>query len=103
MFLRLSGGNYHFVSELERLRLSLKQLNPKASLKIAMTHYPPIGGDLAPSLASAILEEFHVDICVFGHLHSIRKESLPFGSLHGVRYIFASCDYLDFKPILLKP
>ena len=90
-----------FQKELERLRLSLKCLDSSSSLRIALTHYPPIGADLAPSLASSILEEFHVDICVFGHLHSVIKESLPFGEANGVRYVFASCDYLDFKPVCI--
>lgn len=92
-----------FVKELERLKLSLGCLDPKASLRIALTHYPPIGADLIPSRASAILEVFHVDICVFGHLHSVRKDSLPFGLARGVRYVFASADYLDFNPILIQP
>lgn len=91
-----------FQKELERLKLSLKMLKPDAALKIALTHYPPIGADLAPSSASALLEAFQVDVCVFGHLHSIRQGSLPFGSARGVRYVFASCDYVDFKPILIK-
>lgn len=91
-----------FLKELERLKLSLQCLDPKASLRIALTHYPPIGADLTPSRASAILEAFHVDICVFGHLHSVRKDSLPFGSARGVRYVFASADYLDFHPILIQ-
>lgn len=90
-----------FQKELERLRLSLQQLDQNASLKIALTHYPPIGADLKPSAASKILEEFKVDICVFGHLHSIPKGRVPFGTSNGVQYIFASCDYVEFKPILI--
>ena len=87
-----------FKRELERLRLSLEQLNPKAKTRIALTHYPPIGADLKPSLASAILEEYKIDICVFGHLHSLKKVSL-FGEARGIRYVLTSCDYIDFKPI----
>jgi predicted phosphohydrolase len=90
-----------FVRELERLKLSLAQLPKGATRKIAMTHYPPIGADLAPSRASAILEEYGVDTCVFGHLHSLREGSLPFGVARGVRYVFASCDYLGFSPVKL--
>ena len=90
-----------FQKELERLKLSLQGLDPKASLRIALTHYPPIGADLAPSSASKILEEFKIDVCIFGHLHSLKKGSLPFGTKNGVRYVFASCDYLDFKPVLI--
>lgn len=88
-----------FVRELERLKLSLAQLDPNADLRIALVHYPPIGANLAPSRAAAILEQFNVDICVFGHLHSVRKDALPFGSARGVRYVFASADYLGFTPI----
>lgn len=88
-----------FSRELDRLRSSLSQLDPKAKTRIALTHYPPIGEDLAPSKASQILEEFKIDVCVFGHLHNVRKGTLPFGSARGIRYIFASCDYLDFIPV----
>jgi len=88
-----------FVRELERLRLSLSQLDPSASVRIALTHYPPLGADLKPSRASAILEEFKIDICVFGHLHNVRREALAFGKARGVHYIFASCDYVDFAPV----
>lgn len=88
-----------FERELERLRLSLRQLDPKAKKRIALTHYPPIGCDLKPSRASAILEEFKIQVCVFGHLHNIKKEAPLFGEVRGVRYLFTSCDYLDFIPL----
>ena len=88
-----------FLRELERLRLSLSALDPQASVRIAMTHYPPIGKLLEPSRASKILEEFKINICVFGHLHNVRENSLPFGEARGVRYIFTSADYLDFVPL----
>ena len=88
-----------FARELERLRISLSQLDPSADVRIALTHYPPIGPDLAPSRASEILEEFRIDICVFGHLHNVREGTLPFGEARGVKYVFASGDYLHFKPI----
>jgi predicted phosphohydrolase len=88
-----------FERELERLRLSLKQMNPSAKLKIAMTHYPPISSDLRPSRASAILQEFGVNICVFGHLHNLKKDVKMFGEEGGVKYILTAADYIDFKPV----
>lgn len=88
-----------FARELERLKLSLQQLNPNAKHRIAMTHYPPISADLLPSKASQILEEFKIDICVFGHLHNLKKDKPMFGEVRGVRYYLTSCDYIDFKPI----
>lgn len=88
-----------FSRELKRLILSLQQLSTHAKTRIALVHYPPIGADLSPSQTSAILEKFKIDICVFGHLHNVRPNTLPFGEARGVRYIFASADYLHFTPI----
>lgn len=88
-----------FLRELERLQLSLKQLSPLAPIRIALTHYPPIGPHLNPSRASAILEQFQIQYCVFGHLHNVKKQALPFGPTRGVQYVLTSCDYLDFKPL----
>lgn len=88
-----------FARELERLERSLKQLPSKTNKRIALTHYPPIGADLSSSKASTLLEQYEVDICVFGHLHNVRANSLPFGKARGVEYVFASCDYLGFAPL----
>lgn len=90
-----------FVRELERLRLSLSQLSPQASVRIALTHYPPIGKEMQSSKVSQILEEFRIDYCIFGHLHNVRAGALSFGKKEGVTYLFTSCDYLCFKPLLV--
>lgn len=88
-----------FVRDLSRLEMSLKELDRNASHRIVMTHYPPIGADLADSRTSQLLEKYDVDICVFGHLHSLKPNSLPFGEKNGIQYHLTSCDYLDFKPL----
>ena len=88
-----------FTRELERLRLSLSGLDPKAKRRIALTHYPPIGADMKPTRASTILEEFKIEACIFGHLHNIDKEHTLFGQARGVHYHLTSCDYLDFTPL----
>ncbi|MDE3046471.1 MAG: metallophosphoesterase [Verrucomicrobiota bacterium] len=90
-----------FERELQRLDLSLSQLKPEAKIRIAMTHYPPIGADLKPSRASAILEKYKIDICVFGHLHNIKSGFSLFGEKNGIRYVFAAADYLRFQPICI--
>jgi predicted phosphohydrolase len=88
-----------FERELIRLKLSLEQMDPQAACRIAMTHYPPIGADLAPSKASALLAQYHVNMCVFGHLHSIQKGLSLFGSADGIQYRLVAADYVDFCPV----
>lgn len=88
-----------FDRELERLKLSLAKLDPNAEIRLAMTHYPPIGADLKPSRAGQILEQNGIQICVFGHLHNLKADQPLFGEARGVRYILSSCDYIHFQPI----
>lgn len=92
-----------FERELVRLRLSLEQLDPKADLRIAMTHYPPLGADQHESRVSKILEEFKIDICVFGHLHNIKEGIKLYEKKNKIAYYLTSCDYLGFDPIEVKP
>lgn len=87
-----------FERELLRLEMSLNTMK-QSSKKVIMTHYPPISSDLKDSKASKILEAHDVKSCVFGHLHSVKKEKKIFGSKNEVNYHLTSCDYLDFKPI----
>lgn len=93
-----------FLRELGRLELSLKCLpkDPKI-FKIAMVHYPPIGPDLKPTRASALLEKYGVNACVFGHLHNVNPGTLPFGTKNGITYTFVACDYVKFMPIEIRP
>lgn len=86
-----------FVRELSRLETSLKLL--KGVKRLAMVHYPPIGPDLAPSRASALLEKYGVQTCLFGHIHQVPPGAIPMGSARGVSYHLTSSDYLDFKPL----
>lgn len=86
--------------ELGRLETSLKSMNPACKKRIVMTHYPPIGFNLQETEASRMLEKYHVDVCVFGHLHNVKSGLQLFGKHHGVTYYLTACDYLpDFQPL----
>ena len=89
-----------FRRELMRLERALDAMDKSAKLKIVMLHYPPIGVDLKDSRVSKLLENAGVDICVFGHLHSLRPNQTLFGTKNGITYHLTACDWLGFK--LLK-
>lgn len=89
-----------FQRELHRLEMSLKALDQNAKTRIVMTHYPPIGLDLAPSRASKLLEQYKVSFCLFGHLHGIKEECKTlFGHARGIHYILCAADFIDFAPL----
>ena len=91
-----------FERELGRLELSLREMAKKGSHFIVMTHYPPIGAELTSSRASRLLEDYGVKVCVFGHLHNVKKNIPMFGEKGGVKYYLTSADYLDFTPMQIR-
>ena len=88
-----------FEREIERLLISLQKLDQKAKHRIVMTHYPPISADLQPSRVSLLLEQYNVDICLFGHLHQVKENSLLFGTTVKTKFYLTSADYLKFQPL----
>lgn len=74
--------------------------------RVCLTHYPPLAPSLEPSVVSDLVERSGAGLCVFGHLHNLKKDAggKPrelFGTARGVRYVLASADHLEMKPILL--
>lgn len=92
--------------ELGRLDMALEALERTggdAPLRIALTHYPPVGPGLAPNELTRRFEEAGVRHVVFGHLHALdpaRRHEIG-GEARGVEYHLTSCDFLDFAPKLI--
>ncbi len=83
--------------EIERLRLSLSRLPQDADQRIVLTHFPPLGDNGKPSHITDIISEFHVDLCVFGHLHALGSIPRPGADcrIGKTRYVLTSCDWLE--------
>lgn len=92
----------YLMREVQRLKLSLDQLNPDAKLKIALIHYPPLYSNDLDTPFSKLLAEAGVDLCVYGHVHLSANGRLDASVLNGrhrkVLYQLVSCDTLGFKP-----
>lgn len=84
--------------ELERLKNALSQLDPAATTRIIMTHYPPISMNMADSAASHLFESHHIDFALFGHLHNMPPSPPLYGKKNGTRYCLTACDHLNFTP-----
>jgi uncharacterized protein len=89
--------------ELDRLRQSLAALPSDAGLRIAMVHHPPLGSDGRATPITAILDEHRIDLCVFGHLHSLGSIPRPGAdcTIGRTRYLLVSCDWIGFAPRLV--
>ena len=76
-------------------------MKSKIDTKIALLHFPPVGADGERSRAARILEDYGIDICVFGHIHSVDRSHIPDIplTLKGVTYYPVSSDFVGFKPV----
>lgn len=90
--------------EIIRLRNSLSRLPRSGAYKIAMVHFPPTGEEGGESVITKIMDEFRIDLCLFGHLHSLGDRARPGADcrIHNTRYLLTSCDWLGFKLLELE-
>lgn len=85
-----------FSRELNRLELSLEFMKNKEK-KIVMLHYPPFNIDSSPNEFVDIMEDYDVDICLYGHLHAEGHRFIVEGNIKGIDFYCVSSDYIDFK------
>ncbi|MBQ8648257.1 MAG: metallophosphoesterase [Oscillospiraceae bacterium] len=86
--------------ELGRLRMSLESAGE--SEKIVFLHYPPVyPGTKAPEVI-ALLKEFGVTRCFYGHLHGSFVRHAVQGRVDGIEYRLISADGLNFCPLKIE-
>lgn len=85
--------------ELTRLRLSLEAGRQWGQPLFAALHYPPLLQHREQTDITALLEEYHVSVCVYGHLHGQAHSARVEGEIRGVSYHLVASDFLDFEPL----
>lgn len=91
--------------ELLRLELSLKdgieKFGDDKDIIVCM-HYPPTNNELKEnSEFIQIMKRYNVKKCIYGHLHGEAHKEAIEGNIVGIEIKLVSCDYTDFKLILL--
>lgn len=90
--------------EVIRLKMSLdhaKKLQAESQKEILVfLHFPPIWSDFICEEILALLKEYGITRCFFGHIHSCY--TAPASFVHdGIQFRIISADYLDFIPQIL--
>src|SRR5262245_12995703 len=87
--------------EVGRLRLALKSVNQyqdKYDHLVVALHYPPANDKHEPSGFTDLMDEFSVDVCVYGHLHGEAIKTGLTGRRGRTFYYVVSADAVDFAP-----
>ncbi|HNW86780.1 MAG TPA: metallophosphoesterase [Candidatus Limiplasma sp.] len=85
--------------ELIRLQMALDSAQKTGLPILAMTHFPPLLTDHRDTEFTAMLEQYGVKLCVYGHLHGIGIQNGFSGTHRDVAYQLVSCDSIDFAPV----
>ncbi len=84
--------------EQQRLKVSLEAAVKQGLKPIVFLHYPPIFWSNRNEPMLALLKEFSVEQCYYGHLHGKSHNRAIRGMEDGVLYHLISGDYLQFIP-----
>ena len=68
---------------------------------VCALHYPPLYEGYECKEIVELLEEYGVDLCLYGHLHGPSHRLAFIGVKNNVEYRLIASDYLNFTPILL--
>ncbi|MFO0598176.1 MAG: metallophosphoesterase [Myxococcaceae bacterium] len=93
--------------ETRRLQLSIDDAKAREgkrsqpARRICAVHFPPLYSNQLETAFSKTLEAWGPATCVYGHLHGPGIGAGFVGPHGGVKYVLASCDAAQFKPVLL--
>lgn len=85
--------------ELGRIRMSLDSAT--CDEKIVFLHYPPVTTDTKCDEIIALLQEYGIKKCYYGHLHGIAAKIAVDDVVDGISFKLISCDKLNFLPKLI--
>lgn len=94
--------------ELMRMKSSLDKAKTASEVEhgdiIAVLHYPPVSKNSSFSGFQQIFEDYGIKRVIYGHVHGEDgfKNTIK-GIYYGVNYQLVSLDYLNCKPICIKP
>ncbi len=103
-----AGDEKVFKRELIRLEASLSAAEKQqpGCEKLCFLHYPPILAGNPPyevGAITALLRQYGVSHCYYGHLHGESLRAAFTGPRDGVCYHVVSADHLNFRPVMIKP
>lgn len=91
--------------EVGRLRLSLdearrlKEQSPEKEI-LAFLHFPAVWSDKTSEEILAVLKEYGITRCYFGHIHGTYDAPAVFDA-EGIRFTVTSADFLHFTPLFV--
>ena len=96
-FYEETGSDKIFRRELMRLEASLQAAGDRE--KLVFLHYPPLFQGYRCGEILALLQQYGVKRCYYGHLHGPSLRRALEGVFDGIEFRLISADHLGFQPL----
>ena len=96
-FYEETGSDKIFRRELMRLEVSLQAAGERE--KLVFLHYPPLFQGYRCGEILALLQQYGVRRCYYGHLHGPSLRRALEGVFDGIEFRLISADHLGFQPL----
>ena len=100
-FYEETGDQKVFKRELIRLEASLKAAGERP--KLCFLHYPPRYRGYVCEEILALLKQYRVSLCCYGHLHGDSHKLAMEGLYDGTDFRLVAADFVNFQPVCLVP
>ena len=100
-FYEETGDQKVFKRELIRLETSLKAAGEME--KYCFLHYPPRYRGYVCEEILALLKQYRVSLCCYGHLHGDSHKLAMEGLYDGTDFRLVAADFVNFQPVCLVP
>ncbi len=95
------GDQTVLLREAGRLRASIEEAKKLGGEPVVFLHYPPVCGGAVCEELFAILTEYGIRRCYYGHLHGPAVRRAVTGPFRDVQFRLISCDAVGFLPVLV--
>ncbi len=88
--------------EAGRIEMSISAAEKLGGTPTVFIHYPPIFGNEKNNYIIDVLQKHGIKDCYYGHVHGAAVKKAFMGECEGISYHIASCDCVNFTPVLVK-
>ncbi|MDL2232813.1 metallophosphoesterase [Ruminococcaceae bacterium OttesenSCG-928-L11] len=87
--------------EAMRIDASIRSVGEQEGERLLFLHYPPLYANQRLEPFLAVMHQYGIRRCYYGHIHGAGHKYAVQGMIQGIEFTMISADYIDFTPVLV--
>jgi predicted phosphohydrolase len=88
--------------EAMRIDASIRSVGEQEGERVLFLHYPPVYGGQTLEAFLAVMQQYGIKRCYYGHIHGVGLKAAIEGTIRGIHFTMISADHLRFDPLLVQ-